>query len=225
MPVNYLHSLLHRVEDGWDPIPASYVSSYADLAWSERSPRIVQDLESRLGDLAGKRVLDLGGGPGQYAILFAQHGADVTWHDVSRGYETITRERAAAAGVTIRYSIGYLEDASRFQSKPFDLVFCRVCWYYGRSDRQMARLIYSLVKPGGVGYVECNTPVFSQPRGRRRLQYWMNQYLWLKIGHPMPPHGRIAGLLQRREITQMTVDYSSELRDIVVFTKSSQRAS
>jgi len=144
---------------------------------------------------------------------------------VSREYETIARERAAVAGVTIRYSMGYLEDASRFQSEPFDLLFCRVCWYYGRSDRQMARLIYSLVKPGGVGYIECNTPSFSRPRGCRRLQYWMNQYLWLKIGHPMPPHGRIAGLLQRRDIAEMTVDYSSDLRDIVVFTKSSHRAS
>src|SRR5262245_15306759 len=89
MPVNYLHSLLHRVEDGWDPIPSSYAASYAELAWHERSPKIVQDLESLLGGLAGKSVLDLGGGPGQYSILFAQHGADVTWHDISREYQAI----------------------------------------------------------------------------------------------------------------------------------------
>jgi SAM-dependent methyltransferase len=221
MPVNYLHSLLHRVEDGWDPVSASYASSYAELAWGERSPQVVEELENRLGCLSGKRILDLGGGPGQYSVLFARRGAEVTWHDVSREYEAIARERAAAAEVTLQYSLGYLENAARFAAQPFDLVFCRVCWYYGRSDRAFARLIYSLVKRGGVGYVECNTPAFSRPRGWRTVQYALNNHLWLKIGHPMPPHGRIARLLHQLDVTQMTVDYRSPLRDIVIFTKSS----
>jgi 2-polyprenyl-3-methyl-5-hydroxy-6-metoxy-1,4-benzoquinol methylase len=219
MPINYVHSLFHRVEDGWDPISSEYASSYTDLAWNQRSPRLMDDLENRLGGFAGKRVLDLGGGPGQYSVLFAQKGAEVTWHDVSREYESITRERAAAAGVNLRFSLGYLEDARRFQEQPFELVFCRVCWYYARSDRAFSRLLYSLIQPGGVGYVECNTPAFSQPKGWRKLQYWLNHYLWLKVGHPMPPHGRIASLLQRHRLTSLALDYSSPLRDIVVFTK------
>ena len=219
MPINYLHSLLHRVEEGWDPIPNAYASSYTELAWNERCPKIVEDLEIRVGGLVGKRVLDLGGGPGQYSVLFAQRGADVTWHDVSREYEAVTRERAAAAGVTLHYSLGYLEDASRFREQ-FDLLFCRVCWNYARSDWAFASLLFSLIKPGGVGYVECNTPAFSRPEGWRKLQYWLNGRLWFKVGHPVPPHGRIAKLLQRYRVSHMTLDYSSPLRDIVVFTKA-----
>ena len=219
MPINYLHSLLHRVEDGWDPISKAYASSYAEFAWNDRSPKIVEDMEIRLGGLAKKRVLDLGGGPGQYSVLFAQRGADVTWHDISREYEAVTRERAAAAGVNLHYSLGYLEDVRCFREQ-FDLLFCRVCWYYARGDRAFAGLLYSLIKPGGVGYVECPTPAFSQPEGWRKLQYWLNGYLWLKVGHPMPPHGRVAKLLQRHRLSHMTLDYSSSLRDIVVFTKA-----
>lgn len=220
MPINYVHSLFHRVEDGWDPISNEYAYAYTELAWNERSPKLMDDLENRLGGFTGKRVLDLGGGPGQYSVLLAQRGADVTWHDVSREYESIARKRAAAAGVTLRFSLGYLEDAWRFHEQPFELVFCRVCWYYARSDRAFSRQLYSLIKPGGVGYVECNTPAFSQPTGWRKLQYWLNQYLWFKVGHPMPPHGRIARLLRRQGVTDMTLDYSSPLRDIVVFTKA-----
>jgi 2-polyprenyl-3-methyl-5-hydroxy-6-metoxy-1,4-benzoquinol methylase len=219
MPINYVHSLFHRVEDGWDPISNEYASSYTELAWNERSPKLIEDLEDRLGGFAGKRVLDLGGGPGQYSVLFAQSGADVTWHDVSREYESIARERAGAAGITLCFSLGYLEDARRLRTQPFDFVFCRVCWYYARSDRAFSRLLYSLIKPGGVGYVECNTPMFSRPRGWRKLQYWLNNYLWFKVGHPMPPHGRIARLLQREGAIDMTLDYSSPLRDIVLFTR------
>jgi len=48
----------------------------------------------------------------------------------------------------------------------------------------------------------------------------LNGYLWLKVGHPMPPHGRVAKLLQRHRLSHMTLDYSSSLRDVVVFTKA-----
>ncbi len=220
MPVNYLHSRLHRVQDGWDPIPAAYAQKYAAMAWSQARLSVVDLVENELSGLKGKRVLDLGGGPGQYSVLFAQRGAQVTWHDISREYAVIARNRAHSASASIDFSIGYLEDAKRFCPETFDLVFCRVCWYYARSDRAFARLLYSLIKPGGVGYVACNTPAFSQPKGARRLQYWLNRRLWWKIGHPMPPHGRIASLLQKYPITRMTLDYSSDREDIVLFVKA-----
>jgi 2-polyprenyl-3-methyl-5-hydroxy-6-metoxy-1,4-benzoquinol methylase len=219
MPVNYLHSLLHRVERGWDPIPRSYAEQYAAFAGAETRPALVDRIEAQLGGLAGKRVLDLGGGPGQYSVLFALRGADVTWHDISREYEAIARARAQAAGVALSFSLGYLEAAERFQREPFDLVFCRVCWYYARSDNAFARLLYSLVKPGGVGYIECNTPAFAKPAGVRKLQYWINAHLWWKIGHPMPPRGRIARLMQGFPVSHLTLNYASELVDIVTFVK------
>ncbi len=219
MPVNYLHSLVHRVEAGWDPISPDYARGYAELAWNERRVELVDQLESELQGLAGKRVLDLGGGPGQYSVLFAQRGAEVTWHDVSREYEQIARNRALAAGVGLRFSLGYLEDAERFTSEPFDLVFCRVCWYYARNDRAFSQILYSVVKPGGVGYVECNTPAFARPRGFRRLQYLLNEYLRWKVGHPYPPHGRIAELIRRQQVARIVVDYSSEFTDAVMFVK------
>ena len=184
MPVNYLHSRLHRVEKGWDPIPTAYAKTYAAMAWSQARTAVVDRVEKELSGLRGKRILDLGGGPGQYSVLFAQRGGYVTWHDVSREYAAIARDRAQRASVSIDFSMGYLEDAKRFCKEPFDLVFCRVCWYYARSDRGFARLLYSLAKPGGVGYVTCNTPEFSQPRGVRKLQYRLNRRLWWKIGHP-----------------------------------------
>lgn len=219
MPVNYLHSLVHRVEAGWDPISPDYARGYAELAWNERRVELVDQLESELQGLEGKRVLDLGGGPGQYSVLFAQRGAEVTWHDVSREYEQIARNRALAAGVELRFSLGYLEDSERFGSEPFDLVFCRVCWYYARNDRTFSRILYSVVKPGGVGYIECNTPAFARPRGFRRLQYALNEFLWWKIGHPYPPHGRIAELIRQQQVAKIAVDYSSKVTDAVMFVR------
>jgi SAM-dependent methyltransferase len=219
MPVNLLHSLLHRVETGWDPISSTYAEEYERHAAGSVDLRAVEKVEALCGGLNGKRALDLGGGPGQYGVLFAKRGATVTWHDVSREYEKKAKNRAASEGVTLEFSLGYLEEAKKFGEGAFDVVFCRVCWYYCRSDRAFAQLIYSLLKPGGVGYIECNTPAFSNPRGWRWLQQALNTYLWWKVGHPMPPHGRIARLLQNYATRRLEVDYSSELRDIVVFVK------
>lgn len=219
MPVNLIHSLLHRVDAGWDPIPREYAEQYARRVWNTKSETLVDRLATLTKGVKDKRVLDLGGGPGQYSVLFAQRGALVVCHDVSREYQRIARNRAMAAGVSLEFSLGYLEAARKFGPDSFDVVFCRVCWAYCRSDRTFARMLYSLIKPGGLAYVECDTPALAKPRGLRKLQYWMNTRLWWKIGHPLPPHGRIAKLIHRYPVTFMELDYSSELQDIVIFIK------
>jgi 2-polyprenyl-3-methyl-5-hydroxy-6-metoxy-1,4-benzoquinol methylase len=217
MPVNYFHGLLHPVEKGWDPVSAEYAQGYAQFASTEVDAGLVDRLGALSGGLAGKRVLDLGGGPGQWSVLFAKLGAHVVWHDPSRTYQKLASAHAEANGVSLEFSLGYLEEAKKFGQHSFDLVFCRVCWYYSRDDRAFSRLLCSLVKPGGVGYVECNIPDRpKQPTGRR-IQSWLNDRLWLKIGHPLPPRGRIAALIHRHPVRFLEADYRSEERDIVIF--------
>src|SRR5260370_2239179 len=103
MPVNLLHNLLHRVEDGWDPISPEYATEYDRFTSSAIDTRLVSRLDSLSGGLAGKHVLDLGGGPGHYSVLFAKSGARVTWHDVSREYEKIARKRADDCGGSLDF--------------------------------------------------------------------------------------------------------------------------
>ena len=50
----------------------------------------------------GARVLDLGGGPGRYAIWLAEHEYRVTLADVSPELLAIARERIDAAGVEVQ---------------------------------------------------------------------------------------------------------------------------
>ncbi len=219
MPINFVHKLLHRVEEGWDPISLEYAKKYDRFASNEIDTVLVKRLDALSSGLEGKRVLDLGGGPGHYSVLFAKCGARVTWHDVSREYEKIARKRAEDCGLSLDFSLGYLEEAKKFGENSFDLVFCRVCWYYSKSDRAFGRLLYGLVKPGGMGYIKCNTSTFSRPKGMRKLQSWLNGRLWWKIGHPMPPHGRIAKLIQNYPIERLELDYSSDLCDVVLFVK------
>ena len=124
---------------------------------------LLDQLEDWLGGLAGKRVLDLGGGPGHYTIAFARRGASVTWFDVSRNYQAMAQAKAAELLVAdrVQFCLGYMDDASRALADRYDLVFNRICWNYGRSDRAFADVVYQLVRPGGCGYVDTTNTLFN----------------------------------------------------------------
>ena len=58
---------------------------------------------AKLGDVAGRSVLDFGCGHGMAAIVLARRGARVTAFDLSCGYLAEANDRAAANDVTIQF--------------------------------------------------------------------------------------------------------------------------
>lgn len=223
--INWLHSVLYRPENGWDPVPLAHAVQYADHEWHNINVPLIDKLEECIGGFSGKRVLDLGGGPGQYSVAFAKRGAQVVWHDVSRNYLDVVQNRERGNGVRIEFSLGYLEDSVRFRGSPFDFVFCRIAWCYCRSDRAFARLIYSLVKPGMCAYIDNNTPELERELSlQRRLIYLLNNRFGWKVGHPHPPHGRIASLLLKYPMDYVVLDYTSKTNDRVFFRKCRDNA-
>ncbi len=101
---------------------------------------------------AGDSVLDLGSGPGRYAIDMMRAGATVTLGDISPVQLDLARKKIAEAGLE---ADGYHEvdilDLSQVEARSFDLVLCiggslsYVHEHYATALDQMARL----VKPGG----------------------------------------------------------------------------
>lgn len=77
---------------------------------------------SEMGDLRGKRVLDLGCGAGETSVYFAMQGAKVTACDVSEDFLNIARSLASRYGVplhTLQVDAGRLP----FALESFDYVF------------------------------------------------------------------------------------------------------
>lgn len=220
--INRVLARLRRPEKGWDPIPPAYAAEYSDRVWAQGvDEAALDDLERRLGGFAGKRVLDLGAGPGHYTVAFAKRKALATWHDVSRAYRAIAGEKAAAEGVTIAFNVGDMDDAAGFYSEPFDLVFNRICWYYCRDDRAFAQTMFGLVKPGGIGYIDTMHSGANPPGASMslRLRTWLNDRFGIKIGHPYPPHGRIEELFRELPVESVLADYSDPSKDRVLFVK------
>jgi ubiquinone/menaquinone biosynthesis C-methylase UbiE len=76
-----------------------------------------------LGDLRGKRVLELGCGPGDYTIMMARRGADVTALDIAPSSLHITRQRAEASGVRSAVHVSWMAaETLAFPAATFDWV-------------------------------------------------------------------------------------------------------
>ena len=214
---------LYPVEKGYDPIEKSYAEDYTRKAWKQdyhsgKVKAVVDTVESKAGKLADKRVLDLGAGPGQFTMGLAQRGAQVTWHDPSREYQRLARE--LLHDVTIEFSIGYLEQASKFYNSPFDIVFCRVCWFYFVSDKRAVDLIVSLLKPGGVARVEVNSEDWRKEERRsdnvwRKISRALYHGTAIKLHYFAPPAKHIPRLFASDARCQVDTEYLPDGMEVI----------
>ncbi len=95
-----------------------------------------------------RRVLDLGGGHGEYSLEFARRGLAVTMQDLPPMIEVVRRRgRLEEAGVELFE--GSFFDA--VPDGPFDLAFCCGITHTFDGDRNMAlyRRLRPVVEPGG----------------------------------------------------------------------------
>jgi SAM-dependent methyltransferase len=85
-----------------------------------------------MGDLQGKRVLDVGCGEGEDAVTLALCGAGVTAIDISEKAIELARQRAAVNGVEIEFICGPIEASCL--PIGFDIVFCHAILHHVLSD-------------------------------------------------------------------------------------------
>lgn len=186
--INRLHARLYRPEDGWDPVPVEHAAKYGSAEWQAVDESLLDELEPWIGGFQGKRILDLGGGPGQHSVAFAKRGARVTWHDVSRIYRDMAQEKTLQFAVTdrIQFSLGYLDEAPDLLPQAYDFVFNRLCWYYSFDDCSFAAVVYRMVSPGGFCYIDTTNSAYKrgQLSASARLRTWLNDTLAIKVGHP-----------------------------------------
>jgi ubiquinone/menaquinone biosynthesis C-methylase UbiE len=90
--------------------------------------RLVADTQASVltnfvGNVKGRRMLDVGTGTGRAARLFARGGAAVTAVDASAQMLAVARQRAASDGVAIRFLPGDAH-ALQFFDRSFDVAVC-----------------------------------------------------------------------------------------------------
>ncbi|MGB4863327.1 MAG: class I SAM-dependent methyltransferase [Tepidiformaceae bacterium] len=107
----------------------------------------------------GSRVLDIGGGPGRYAIWLAENGHLVTLADLVPELLAVARRRIATAAVGSRVEEVVVADACNLMRWPegsFDAALCLGPFYHlpeAERREQAARELARVIRPGGLAFV------------------------------------------------------------------------
>ncbi len=143
---------------------ASHIDPLTDRA-SRRAEAIdasVNWLDDRLA-IDGKKICDLGCGPGLYTQQFHDRGAQVTGVDISPTSIEYARTQANKSGSTIQYDIcDYTTDNLPTDIDIFTLIFCDYCALStDRRSKLLERLRASLNEGGRVAFDVFSMEAFS----------------------------------------------------------------
>jgi len=142
---------IHRDEaafhDRWaestDPDQLLIKESFEAITAQEN--RFILDL---LGDVRGKRILDIGSGLGESALYFASLGAQVVATDISEKMLELCRQNAAAMGLEINTVVSSAENLN-VKDDSFDIVYAANALHHVPDRNRMLQNARSALKPGG----------------------------------------------------------------------------
>lgn len=143
-----LHDSERKFHDDW-AMSESAESIEIDAAFEAITAPENRFILELLGDLNGKKLLDVGTGLGESAIYLAKRGADVTAMDISPKMIELCAENAVRLGVTIRTHVATGEELG-LPANSFDIVYAaNVMHHIHDRDRFLANVL-EVIKPGGI---------------------------------------------------------------------------
>jgi ubiquinone/menaquinone biosynthesis C-methylase UbiE len=160
------HDTLEINRRGWNTISESYqrerrISTddvhYGPMAPGERELGL-------LGEVRGKRILEVGCGGGQNAIVLAKWGAICTGVDPSVAQLAHARKLAREYGVEVRFVTGTAEDLGVFPAATFDLVLSCFAFDYVADLQRAYSEIWRVLNRGGP-FVFCQSHPWFQAAG------------------------------------------------------------
>jgi ubiquinone/menaquinone biosynthesis C-methylase UbiE len=162
----YDHKTIELNRRSWDAISANYQAStristddvhYGSLASGERELGL-------LGDVAGKRVVEIGCGGGQNSIALAKWGATCVGVDPSPSQIAHARRLALENEVEVQFIVGVAENLSAFPDESFDIALSSYAFDYVTDLRRAYDEAWRVLVPGGL-FVFCLSHPWFQAVG------------------------------------------------------------
>jgi 2-polyprenyl-3-methyl-5-hydroxy-6-metoxy-1,4-benzoquinol methylase len=145
----------------WNTIADDWVAhaDHNDYRIYYLMPRMLE----MLGDVRGKRILDLGCGEGGYARELARRGAHVTGIDGSQRLVEIAQERMRGAELQVRFMHANASDLHNIENGSFDVVVAAMSLMDIENYESAIGEVCRVLGSGGELLMSVTHPCFSAP--------------------------------------------------------------
>lgn len=151
-----------RAKDDWDALAHHYDSRHGDVGNDWHRNLVLPTTLNLLGDIQGKRGIDLCCGSGVLARQLAARGAQVTGADRSETFLSLANKYDGSADV--EWLCFPLADiAEHVEPNSFDFVTCTMALMDIPASEDLFAAISHCLKPHGVAVVVTMHPVFKNP--------------------------------------------------------------
>ena len=170
----------------------NFSENWCPLEQSVRTGMLDAFVLEGLGDIKGRRVVDIGCGEGRFCRLLSGLGAIVTGVDITESFI----ERARELGDDETYLVSDAEDLEELQDESFDLAVSYIVMVDLHDVLSAVRAAHRVLKAGG-RFVVCNIhPIRSSlptgwiKHGEKKLFYPVDNYTqegprtWIWDGQP-----------------------------------------
>lgn len=152
------------VRETWDAAADGYARGQRDGVDQFRYAFFGPIQRELVGDVKGKRLLDVGCGAGYFARLMADAGAEVTGIDISP--RMIEHARNAGGAITYE-ALDAVALAERFAPQSFDVATSCIALQDMPDPAQALRAIHAVLKPGALFVASIEHPFGSLP-----VRFW-----------------------------------------------------
>jgi 2-polyprenyl-3-methyl-5-hydroxy-6-metoxy-1,4-benzoquinol methylase len=172
----------------WDSNAAAWAERVRTGTDHNRVHLLDQAMREALGEVRGKRILDLGCGEGRFSRMLAKRGARPTAVDLSERMIELAREEEGKEPLGIDYHVSDAADVSFLKDASFDVVVAYLSLFdvpdYESAIREAARVLV----PSGQLLFSISHPCFTMPgsgwetsrpnsfRDEDRLHYRVDNY-------------------------------------------------
>ena len=136
----------------WEAMAEDWIRQVEDGATSHREGMLDEWMLDAVGDVTGRKVIDLGCGEGRFSRMLAERGALVTGVDLCRPFIEYAKTHRVAGE---SYLIGDIEDLHDVASAVYDLAVSYVTLVDVPNMQSAVGEAFRVLRPGG-RFVVCN---------------------------------------------------------------------